>query len=179
MAEPNFSILGIDALSEKLKTVSDDMRFKGGRFALRKSANLVRDAAKANAMKINDPKTAEDISANIATRWSSKFFKRTGDLKFRVGVLGGARALANTRENRRKRRAGKVVPTPGDKRNPGGDTFHWRFAEFGTSRSRAQPFFRRSLSDNVSAATNEFVVQYDKALVRALRRAETKKPSPK
>lgn len=168
----DFNIIGVEQLSAKLKVISDDIKFKGGRFALRKAANLVRDAAKKNASKIDDPKTAENIEKNIAVRWSSKTFKRNGNLKFRVGVRGGAQSYGNTRENRRKGRAGKTYKTDGGKGNPGGDTFHWRFAEFGTSRSRAQPFMRRSLSENVGEATAEFVKQYDKAIVRTLRRAE-------
>lgn len=167
-----FDIQGVEALSAKLKVISDDLKFKGGRFALRKAANLVRDAAKKNSAKLDDPKTAANIEKNIAVRWSNRTFKRTGNLVFRVGVLGGARSYANTTQNRRQRRVGKTYLTDGASGNPGGDTFHWRFLEFGTSRSRAQPFMRRSLSENINQATAEFVNQYDKALVRALKRAE-------
>ncbi len=176
----SFKIQGLEALSVKLKVVSDDIKFKGGRFALRKAANLVRDIAIQNALKIDDPETAEKIAANIVVRFSSSTFKRTGNIMFRIGVLGGARSKSKDaqRSARRRRRAG--VPSleslgeiPGaGKANPGGDTFHWRFIEFGTSRSRAQPFMRRSLSENTAAATDEFVRQYDKALERALRKAE-------
>lgn len=172
-----FSLIGLEQLEVTLNEIKADMKFKGGRFALRKAANLVRDAGIQNALRIDDPFTAEQIAKNIVVRWSGRFFKRTGNLQFRVGVLGGARQYSNTRENRRKGRVGESFKTAGDKTNPGGDTFHWRFVEFGTSRSKAQPFFRKSLADNVSPGTSEFVTQYDKALVRALRRAKSKRPS--
>ena len=43
--------------------------------------------------------------------------------------------------------------------------------EFGTEHSRAQPFMRPALSQNIGAATDEFIKQYDKALDRAIKKA--------
>ncbi|WP_110641012.1 HK97-gp10 family putative phage morphogenesis protein [Salinicola sp. CPA57] len=169
-----FRIEGVEALNAKLKGVSDDVRLKGGRFALRKAANLVRDQAKANAARVDDPTTNESIAKNIAVRWDGKHFKRTGDLKFRVGVLGGAMAYGDTRLNRRKSRVGKEYGTDGSSGNPGGDTWYWRFLEFGTSRQRAQPFMRTALASSIDAATAEFVNQYGKAVDRAIKRAAKK-----
>lgn len=166
----DFKIEGAEALQRRLKGVTEDMQFKGGRFALRKAANLVRDAAKENASRLDDPQTAENISENIAVRWSSRTFRRTGNLAFRVGVLGGARQYANTRENVRKGRAGKTFLTAGSKGNPGGDTWYWRLLEFGTEKMPAQPFMRPALSRNAQRATDEFVTQYNRALDRYLRK---------
>lgn len=148
---------GVEALARRLDTIEQDLKKKGGRFALRKAANLVADAARQNARRINDPSTSENIAKNIAVRWSSKTFKRTGNLAFRIGVLGGAktpRSGADAQSN-----------------NPGGATFYWRFVEFGSQHnSPARPFLRPALSENIDKAAAEFIRQYNKALDRALRR---------
>jgi HK97 gp10 family phage protein len=57
------------------------------------------------------------------------------------------------------------------KGNPGGDTFYWRFLEFGTEHSEAKPFLRRALEDNSQKATNEFISQWDKSIDRVLKKA--------
>lgn len=152
-----FSLTGLEDLLAKFESVSHDVKHKGGRFALRKAAQLVRDAAKANAQELDDPQTAANISKNVAERWSGKRFKSTGDLMFRVGVMGGA---------------GGNKPESAFDGFPGKDTRHWRYLEFGTERQPAQPFLRKALEDNINNATNEFVSQYEKALDRAIKRAK-------
>lgn len=149
-----FEIEGVDALNAKLAMVSDDVRRRGGRFALRKAANLVRDKAQENAQRIDDPETANSIADNIAIRWDGRRFKRTGDLAFRIGVLGGG------------------VSRHANQRHPGGDTYYWRFHELGTEKMQATPFLRPAIAESVNAATNEFMTQYGKAIDRAIRRAQ-------
>lgn len=151
-----FSMTGLDALLGKLETVSQDVKKKGGRFALRKAAQVVAAKAKENAQRLDDPETGRSIAGNIALRWNGRLFKRTGDLGFRVGVLHGA-VLANGGDT------SSNAPTP-----------HWRLLEFGTEKMRAQPFLRRALADNISEVTNEFVTQYEKAIDRAIKRAAKK-----
>ena len=129
---------------------------------MRKAANLIRNKARENAAQVNDPATPEEIAANIVVRFSPKDFRRNGNLVFRVGVLGGASGYAA---------ASGEVAGRGSK-NPGGDTYYWRYLEFGTVNMPAQPFMRRSLSENVQAATDEFINQYNKALDRAIKRGE-------
>ena len=160
----DFELKGTEQLILKLKGLSNDLKYKGGRAALRKAANLVRNAGIQNAGGVNDPKTPEEIAKNIVVRWSSKTFKNTGDLAFRVGVLGGARQDSQAYKD-------IGVYKGKGKANPGGDTFYWRFVEFGTARSRAQPFMRRALSENITAATDEFIKQYEKGLDRAIKKA--------
>lgn len=155
-----YSLLGVDELLGKLDELGQDVRKKGGRFALRKAAKIVEAAAKVNANKVDDPGTGRSIADNIATRFSTRRFKRTGDLLFRVGVSYGA-VLPGKGET-----VDKTVNSP---------TPHWRLKEFGTSKMRAEPFMRPALSDNIGAATNEFIVQYDKAIDRAIKRAKKKK----
>lgn len=151
------NVEGLEPLLARMENLSFDLRKKGGRFAMRKAANLIRDKARENAKQLDDPKSAADISANVAVRFSPKDFKRNGNLVFRVGVLGGAGG---------RKSAEQLSGLPGQ------DTRHWRQQEFGNSRHPAQPFMRRALSENIQAATDEFINQYNKALDRAIKRGE-------
>tara|TARA_B100002003_G_C14152057_1_gene554128 strand:+ start:3554 stop:4048 length:495 start_codon:yes stop_codon:yes gene_type:complete len=154
--------VNIDGLAEvlgKFEAIEYDLKKKGGRFALRKAAQLVRDKARQNAAALDDPETAANIERNIVERWSGRTFKRTGDLMFRVGVMGGAGGNAS---------AASLDSLPGK------DTRHWRYKEFGTEKVAATPFLRRALADNISAAINEFATQYDKKMTRAIKAAKKK-----
>jgi len=173
----DFELTGLDNLLGTLDTVTYDMKRKGGRFALRKAAQVVQKQAQANARRLDDPATEEDIAENIAVRWSGRTFKRTGNLMFRIGVRGGARSYANTRANVRAGRAGQTYQTGGDKTNPGGDTWYWRLLEFGTENMAARPFMRPAATQAADAATSEFITQYEKALARAIRRANRRAAS--
>jgi HK97 gp10 family phage protein len=151
-----FELLGADQINAKLKAVTDDVKRKSGRAALRKAANVVLEAAKDNARGINDPETGRAIVDNIALRWNGKLFKQTGNLGFRIGVLQGA----------------KLPPKGSDPdTGAGGPTPHWRLVEFGTVKMMAQPFMRPALSNNIGAATAVFIKEYGKGLDRAIRRA--------
>lgn len=153
----SFKIEGLDALQAKLQAVSVDMQKKGGRFALRKAAQVIRDKARSNAAGIDDPASAEMISKNITERWNGRLNKKSGgnDIGFRVGVLGGAK---DTGEK--------------DSKNPGGKTFHWRFIEFGTAKMAAHPFMRPALEESQGLVVDTFVSAYSKALDRALAKAK-------
>ena len=174
-----FKLEGFDQLKAKLNSLEQDVKKKGGRFALRKAANIVADSVKQNARGIDDPGTEEKIADNVAIRWSGRRFKRTGDLMFRVGILGGARATGKAKRKTERRRARLGQTSLADlgeiegrgKDNPGGDTFYWRFVEFGTEKTPARPFLRPALERNVTKATNEFVKQYGKSIDRAIKRA--------
>ena len=155
MADRDFSIIGLDPLLNKLKGLGYDMKRKGGRFALRKAAKVVAEDAKRRAAVLNDPLTQQNIAENIAIRWSSRTFKRNGNLAFRVGVMGGARWRKNFIKN-----FGEKPPTP-----------HWRLLEFGTEKMAARPFMRPALESNINKATDTFVTEYKKAIDRALKRA--------
>lgn len=160
-----FSLTGVDSLIGKLESISYDLKRKGGRAALRKAAQVVANAAKSNAKKLDDSATGRSIAANIALRWNGRVFKRTGDLAFRVGVLHGAVVREKGNPD-----AGVNGPTP-----------HWRFLEFGTEllefgteKMRAQPFMRPALEENIAAATSTFITQYEKSIDRAIKRAAKK-----
>jgi HK97 gp10 family phage protein len=162
VADVEFSLIGLDSLLGKIASINDDLKRKGGRAALRKAAKLVADAAKNNAAQIDDPATGRSIASNVALRWNGRVFKRSGDLAFRVGILGGARL---TRKN-------EEVGTGAGTKTP-----HWRLLEFGFLNKKsgllvpAQPVMRRALADNIDAATKTFVKEYEKSIDRAIKRA--------
>ena len=172
------NIEGLEAINAKLAQLADDSRNKPAKFALLKAAQLVRDAARANAAAVNDPKTPEEIAKNVTVRFSTKLYRQSGLIQYRVGILGGARSPSRSAEYSRRARARRGVPSLGDlgeiegkgKGNPGGDTFYWRFLEFGTEKQKAQPFLRRALERNVGRAIAEFTKHYDKAITRAIKR---------
>ncbi len=145
---------GLDAVLAKMESVTYDLKKKGGRFALRKAAQVVRDAAKQNAQRVDDSATGRSIAANITEKWNGRLNKTTGDLGFRVGVGGGAK-----------------LPKKNKDEGAGGPTPHWRLLEFGTEKMAARPFFARALSDNAQKATDVFIDQYGRALDRAIKRA--------
>ncbi len=99
-----FSLTGLDSLLGKLDSVSDDLRRKGGRAALRKAGNVVVNKAKANARRIDDAATGRSIADNIALRWNGRLFKQTGNLGFRIGVVHGAVLKNNPDKGRMRRR---------------------------------------------------------------------------
>ena len=168
------SLTGIESLLGKMDAVSEVTRNKAGRFALRKAANIIRDRARSNASRVDDPLTKEAIHKNIVASFSSKQFRRTGDLAFRVGVMGGARQYANTKANVRKGRAGRTYKTAGDKGNPGGDTWYWRFLEFGTEHAAAKPVLRPAMNGVDNAVISIFAEEMEKAIDRAFRQATKK-----
>lgn len=149
-------IKGIDELSERLKSISVATRQKSGRRALGAAARVVRDAARQNARTLDDPATAESIAKNITVRFSSRLFRRTGDLGFRVGVLGGAKQGENA--------GGILSKGP----NPGGDTWYWRLLEFGTQNMAAKPFMRPAMQGSINQATEVFVRTYNAELDKLL-----------
>jgi HK97 gp10 family phage protein len=151
-----FNLTGLDSLLGKFESIKYDVKRKGGRSALRKAAMLVVQSAKENARSLDDAETGRSIADNVALRWDGKRFKSTGDLGFRVGILHGA-VLKNGGDK------SKNAPTP-----------HWRLLEFGTEKMPANPFFRRALSDNISAVTDKFLTEYEKAIDRAIKRAAKK-----
>lgn len=149
MAE--FEIQGLGNVLQRMRTLAPKLQQKGARTAARKGANIIRKAAQENAKRINDPQTAEDISKNIAVQFASKSSKREGGVVMRVGVRGGARQTSGGLKGK-------------GNANPGGDTWYWRLVEFGTSRTRAQPFMRPALANNVEKVTSTVVTELNKEI---------------
>lgn len=154
MADFSVQMTGLDALTKKLDGLKYDAQKKGGRFALRKAAQVVRDAARQNAQTVDDSETGRSIAKNINERWNGRLNKSTGDLGFRVGVSGGAKLPKNNTDE-----------------GAGGPTPHWRLLEFGTEKMAARPFFGKALAENAQKATDVFIDQFGRAIDRALKKA--------
>lgn len=155
----NYEMTGLPELLGKLEALEFDIKRKGGRFALRRAAQVLRDQARANAERVDDPRSPERIAENIVERWSGRTFRKTGNMMFRVGVMGGAGGSAKSSDL-----SGL----------PGGDTRHWRMLEFGTEHMPAQPIFRPVPDQVGQQATDVFVKEYGKSIDRALKRAKKK-----
>lgn len=155
----SYEMTGLPELLGKLDGLEYDLKRKGGRFALRRAAQVLRDQAKANAERVDDPRSPENIAANIVERWSGRTFKRTGNMMFRVGVMGGA---------------GGSADSSALEGNPGGDTRHWRFLEFGSENNEANPIFRDVPNQAGQQAVDVFIKEYTKKIDRALKRARKK-----
>lgn len=156
-----FEIKGLDGVLEKMRALGPKLAAKGARTAMRKAANVIKAAAVAKAEAFDRPETPQSIAKNIAIQFGSKEFKQTGDIVQRVGVRGGAKQYANTRDNRGKKRVGQSYATDGS-------TFYWRFREFGTSHEPARPFMLPSLTENVDTATEAAVGELNKQLDRLI-----------
>jgi len=146
------NIEGMDQLKRKLDQLSNPKKAKQiARKAGRQAMNLVRDAARANAKAIDDPETREKIHKNIVTQGGKS--RNSNEIVIRVGVKGGAGRNQHS------------VSTAG---LSGGDTRHFRYIEFGTSKIPATPFLRPSLSQNLDKVTTKFVQVFDAEITKAL-----------
>lgn len=155
-------VKGLAEIERKLKLLPNRIGNNAMRRALRKGANVIRDAARANAKRIDDPQTREQIWKNIAVAGGGRRReKQAGGVMMRVGVRGGAK---NYRRKEGKYHVG------GSSTNPGGDTWHWRLLEFGTSKMAAQPFMRPAAAEKAQAAYDaiaaDAIKQVDKELAK-------------
>lgn len=148
-----FDVSGLDGIRNKMAQVKNEVNYKGGRAALRRAANVLRDQAQSNARRVDDHETETAIWKNVAVRWNGRAFKRNGVLAFRLGVLGGAQA-------------GRAAEKGAS--NPGGITWYWRMLEFGTSKMAAQPIFRPVPDQAGQKAVDVFARSFNQALDRVL-----------
>lgn len=156
MVDFTVTMTGVDQLNKKLEGLKYDVQKKGGRFALRKAAQVIRDQARQNAQRVDDSETGRSIAKNITEKWNGRVNKTTGDLAFRVGVSQGA-----------------VLPKKGERpdEGAGGPTPHWRLLEFGTEKMAARPFMVPAMNQAAQKATDVFINQFGRAIDRALKKA--------
>ncbi|QZI72883.1 HK97 gp10 family phage protein [Pseudomonas protegens] len=133
---------GLKPVTDKMLGLAPKLRRKGLRKAARQAMNIVRDDGKARARAMDDPETAEKIWRNIVTQESGRQGQREGGVVMKVGVRGGAGSNQHSKDA---------------SGNPGGDTRHWRYLEFGTQHNPPAPFMRPAFSTNVNAVTDRFV----------------------
>lgn len=138
MADPLIKIKGLDENLKKLQATDPKKQLKAYRAAARSAMLPLRNAVRNSAQQLDNPETATSIAKNVAIRTLNRQKLRqaggkVGDVGASVGIAGGARQYADSKENRRKGRAGQTYETGGSKTNPGGDTWYWRLIEFGRS----------------------------------------------
>lgn len=135
-------------LNNKLKEFETKEIIKKTRKGLRKGANVFRKKIAENAKQLDDGATPNAIWKNVAIR--TKKQKGNSSIGVFVGIAGGAKQGRN-------KGLGK-----------GGDTFYWRFLEFGTSKMRARPFFRPAIGDGAtqSKAMSETVKMLQKEVLK-------------
>ena len=139
-----------DNVIKKLDKLPVALKGKALRNALRKGANVWRDAARVLAEKFDDPDTPLSVAKFITTGENRKLGKREGGIAMRVGVRGGARSKKGT------------PTTP----------WYWRFKEFGTQKQRAEPFMRPAMESNLQKAADEVL----RALSPAIDKIAREKP---
>lgn len=144
---------GIKPIVDKMLSLAPKLRRKGLRKAARQAMNIVRDDAKTRARALDDPETAEKIWKNIVTQEYSRQGQREGGVVMKVGIRGGAGANQHSKDA---------------SGNPGGDTRHWRFIEFGTQYTPPAPFMRPAFSSKVGAVTDRFVAVFSQEIDAAL-----------
>lgn len=175
---PNFDIQlkvpKTDRLVDALGKLPDKVQKKVARTAARKGATVMRKAAIRNARQFDDKTTKEQVWRNVVVQEATRSSKRVGGVFMRVGVRGGAKQYSNTRENVRKQRVGKSYKTNGSSDNPGGDTWYWRFLEFGTAKTQAKSFLRSAMQDNAQKVFDTIAVEMDRGLAKILSEVKVK-----
>lgn len=159
----DFALTGYEEIDAKLlHLASAKVAKRMARKAMRKSYRIVLKSARQNAKALDDPSSKESIAKNITMRAGRD---RGDSVIMRIGVRGGARRYVKSRANVRSGRAGKTYTTGGSSSNPGGDTFYWRYLEFGTKHIKHRyVLIAAALSSNVQATTSSFVQEFRKEL---------------
>lgn len=162
----NVRVTGERDIVNRIAALPPKLQKQGAVRATREAMRVALNAAKASARSFDDPETGEQVWRNIALQNSPRQGRRVGGAVMRLGVRGGARAYADTRENRRKGRVGASYATAGSKGNPGGDTWYWRFLELGTTRARAQAFLVPAVMENAQAIEAKLATSLEREIER-------------
>ncbi|WP_406611898.1 HK97-gp10 family putative phage morphogenesis protein [Alcaligenes aquatilis] len=147
-----FELKGLDELRKSLKRLPAKMQKKGLKSALGKAARVIRNAAKQNALRVDDPDTGRRIADNIVQRVRGRHTRRTGDLMVSVGVAT------------ERGRIPKGNPDDGAK----GNTPHWHLIELGTEKMQAQPFLRPAVEGDAESSFDVFAEEVDRQVQKVL-----------
>jgi len=164
--ELNIRVYGADAIIDRLSKFTPKLQQAAGKKSARKAMAIVRAAARDRVRQLDEEATPERIWKNVFLQQSRRQSKAVDGVVMRVGILGGARKYSNIRVNQRKNRVGKSYLTGGDKGNPGGDTWYWRFLELGTEKMAARPFLVPALERNAQAVLSTLVAELNSEITR-------------
>jgi len=146
------NIEGVDEVVKRLQSLTSDQAKRAMRSSVRVGAKEIQKLAVSFVTRSDDPRTPENIGKNLIVKTGgARAERKHGGLVMRVGVLGGAQE------------------GPGDEQHKGGDTFYWRFLEFGTSRMHARPFMRPAAEQGGQAAVNAIIRDLPKKIDRVLK----------
>lgn len=134
-----FKFPDLHNLIDRMKHLDNKVQSTIARRATLKGINVIRDQARANAQRVDDPKTPNNIATNITTQYASKLSRMQRGAAYRLGVRGGAQSQKGLEPEPTHTATGRK------RKQWGGDTFYWRFLEFGTSKMAAKPFMRPAL----------------------------------
>lgn len=150
MFDVTFELSGAEEVNRRLAKVTDPKAVRRlARTAARRGMVIVRNAARDRAKTIDDPASPANIAKNIVVQESARAGRAEGGIVMRVGIRGGA----NPRSP-----ALKVAGLPG------GDTRHWRYLEFGTEDTPAQPFMRQALEANAERVAQKITAELSAGL---------------
>lgn len=142
MADIDFTVLGLDELSKKLKEMPIKLAKNGLRAAVNAGAQVVYKEARARV-----PVDTGRVKKNI---YKKQIREKSNNVQqtYYVGVrLGSGGTYAKTKANVRKGRVGKSYDTESR-------AFYWRFLEFGTSKLPARPFLRPAFDTKKTQAVD-------------------------
>ena len=160
-----------DELIRRIRQLPQRIGNNAARRSLRRGANVIKDAAVANARRFDDPRTSNPIYENILVSSAGmRRERRAGGPMVRIGVAGGARSgvntiHANTKKNREAGVAGVEYKL-----------YHWRFLEFGFIHWKSgqqippRPFMRKAMNEKAGAALQAVVAALPKEIDKDLKK---------
>lgn len=146
-------VKGLDELHRKLEQIPEEMKTQGvGNFALAAAAFALRDNVIARA-----PVFSGLLQENIIA------YRDRTPQQVRANAHYSIR-VRRIKLNRKVKRLIRRVRQAGTHLTISNDAYYWRFVEYGTSRIRAQGFFRRA----IEATSGQFVSLINERLSKKL-----------
>lgn len=175
MDRVDVEISGIDGVLDMLKNLPADVVSKRGgpvKKALRKAAVIIQKEAQNNIRKIvlepnKDGKPSKSTGSleKAVTVGRGKYLGGTLGERYMVWLPREKKKYANTRENVRKRRAGKTYTVESPQ-------FYGRFLEYGTSKMQKKPWLRPALMSKgdaaIAVARNSLLAELEKITQKML-----------
>lgn len=156
-----FDLKGVDELIKRLQKTQLEVVEKVAPRALKKAADVVANEAKRRAALLDNAESPENIAKNIVVRKAGKRQTPSNAIKYRIGVSGGGKESDG---EEKVTRSGKVKKGPA-----GGDTWYWRFIEFGTVKMEARPFMRPAIAAKEQEAAAVFISTFKELLDKAVK----------
>jgi len=157
-------IHGLAGLLASLRELPKAIQGKPLQAGMRKAGNLIRNDARQRV-----PRASGFLATQIVVRRANAKNRRkagvgNGGEYYTVGVRTGKKVrYANTKRNRRMRRAGKVY-------EQSGWAYYWRHLEFGTKKMAAKPFLTPAAEAQGPRAAQVLIEETRKALDVQLKR---------